>query len=96
MDRSLNRFSAWLLILLLLMTGNWLTASSALAAAPNPAFAKAQKDAEAKGYIFVASHDELVSRAKKEGKLRVIIMPAHKEDGCPGREWIGAGTDRNR
>jgi len=50
--------------------------SNARAAAPNPALAKAQKDAEARGYIFVASHDELVSRARKEGKLRVIISMA--------------------
>ena len=50
--------------------------SKALAAAPSPAVAKAQKDAENKGYLFVASHDELVSRAKKEGKLRVIISMA--------------------
>jgi ABC-type Fe3+ transport system substrate-binding protein len=50
--------------------------SKAHAAAPSPAVAKAQKDAETKGYLFVASHDELVSRAKKEGKLRVIISMA--------------------
>ena len=73
MKISLTSPSAWFLLLLFLGTGDGLTPSLALAAAPNPALAKAQKDAEAKGYIFVASHDELVSRAKKEGKLRVII-----------------------
>jgi ABC-type Fe3+ transport system substrate-binding protein len=34
---------------------------------------EAQKDAEAKGYILVATHEEIVSRAKQEGKLRVIV-----------------------
>jgi ABC-type Fe3+ transport system substrate-binding protein len=63
-------------IAVFLSVGNCGTISKALAAAPNPAVAKAQKDAEAKGYLFVASHDELVSRAKKEGKLRVIISMA--------------------
>ena len=32
---------------------------------------KAKKEAEAKGYIFLTSHDEIVGMAKKEGKLRV-------------------------
>jgi ABC-type Fe3+ transport system substrate-binding protein len=33
---------------------------------------KAKQEAEAKGYIFLANHDEIVERAKKEGKLRVL------------------------
>ncbi len=28
---------------------------------------------KAKGYIFFATHDEIVAKAKKEGKLRVMI-----------------------
>ena len=32
---------------------------------------KAKKDAEAKGYVFFATHDEIVGGAKREGKLRV-------------------------
>ena len=31
---------------------------------------RAKQEAEAKGYIFAASHEEIVARAKKEGKLR--------------------------
>ncbi|MBI2987336.1 MAG: hypothetical protein HYY45_11270 [Deltaproteobacteria bacterium] len=31
-------------------------------------------DAEAKGYIFFTTHDEIVALAKKEGKLRVMIV----------------------
>ena len=28
--------------------------------------------AETKAYTFIASHDEIVAKAKKEGKLRVV------------------------
>ena len=34
--------------------------------------AKAKKEAEAKGYIFLADRDEIVAKAKKEGSLRLI------------------------
>ena len=34
---------------------------------------KAKKDAEAKGYIFAATHDEIVSKAKQEARLRVVV-----------------------
>ena len=33
---------------------------------------KAKQRAEAEGYVFAASHDEIVEKAKKEGKLGVI------------------------
>ena len=33
---------------------------------------KAKQKAEAEGYVFVTNHDEIVEKAKKEGKLRVI------------------------
>jgi ABC-type Fe3+ transport system substrate-binding protein len=55
-----------------LAAGLLLFGSSALAAAANPALAKAKQEAEAKGYIFETSHDEIVAKAKKEGKLRVL------------------------
>jgi len=32
----------------------------------------AKKEAEAKGYIFVDGHDDIVNRAKKEGRLNVV------------------------
>jgi ABC-type Fe3+ transport system substrate-binding protein len=47
--------------------------SSVFAGTPNPASLKAQKEAESKGYLFVASHDEIISRAKKEGRLSIIV-----------------------
>ena len=50
-----------------------MTSSALFAAAANPALSKAQKDAEAKGFIFVATHEEIVSNAKQEGKVRVVV-----------------------
>ena len=51
----------------------WLCfASVTHAAAPSPAVAKAKHDAEAKGYIFESSRDEIVAKAKKEGAVRVL------------------------
>jgi ABC-type Fe3+ transport system substrate-binding protein len=45
---------------------------SAIAASPSAALLKARHEAESKGYTFFTSHDEIVSKAKKEGKLRVL------------------------
>jgi ABC-type Fe3+ transport system substrate-binding protein len=52
--------------------------SSALAAAASGSLLKAKADAEAKGYIFETSRDEIVAKAKKEGRVRVLstIEPA--------------------
>jgi iron(III) transport system substrate-binding protein len=47
--------------------------SPAFAAAASSALDKAQKDAEAKGYLFLKSHGEIISKAKQEGKVRVIV-----------------------
>jgi hypothetical protein len=44
----------------------------ALAATPSASLLKAKQDAEARGYLFHTSRDEIVARAKKEGKLRVF------------------------
>ncbi|MGH7845100.1 MAG: ABC transporter substrate-binding protein [Candidatus Binatia bacterium] len=57
-------FSFTLLLSLLMLVGH--------AVAASPTLLKAKKEAEAKGYIFFATHDEIVAAAKKEGKLRVI------------------------
>lgn len=45
-------------------------ASHALAASAATALLNAKKEAETRGYIFVTSHDEIVAKAKKEGKMR--------------------------
>ena len=47
--------------------------ASLYAAEPSSAVLKAKKEAEAKGFLFAASHDEIVSKAKQESKLRVIV-----------------------
>ena len=59
----------WMVLLISLAILN----TSVHAAEPSAALLKAKKEAEAKGYLFAASHDEIVSRAKQEGKLRVIV-----------------------
>lgn len=46
--------------------------TSVFAASPSSALLKAKQQAEAEGYIFVTGHDEIVEKAKKEGKLRVL------------------------
>ena len=49
----------------------WL-ANATDAASPSPATVKAMREAEVKGYIFEASRDEIVAKAKKEGVVRVL------------------------
>ena len=66
-----RRTAARLMTLLLIIFG--IANASIFAAEPGPALLKAKKEAEAKGYHFAASHDEIVSRAKQEGKLNVIV-----------------------
>jgi ABC-type Fe3+ transport system substrate-binding protein len=56
---------------LLAIFGFFLLVSDSLAAQPG-ALLKASQDAEAKGYIFETSHDEIVAKAKKERRLKVL------------------------
>ena len=44
----------------------------AFAALPTSPLLKAKQVAESKGYVFLTTHDEIVSNARKEGKLRVM------------------------
>ena len=41
-------------------------------AASSQALMKAKKETEAKGYIFAINHEEIVAKARKEGRLRVL------------------------
>jgi len=59
-------------LFLVFVTFSWLISSSALAAVASPAVLKAKQEAEAKGYIFEASRDEIVAKARKEGRLRAL------------------------
>jgi hypothetical protein len=44
----------------------------ALAATPSSALLTAKKEAESKGYAFFTDREEIVTKAKKEAKLRVL------------------------
>jgi ABC-type Fe3+ transport system substrate-binding protein len=61
------RLTAFLFIL-----GSWTLAPNG-SAQTSAALSNTKKEAEAKGYIFVDSHDEVVNRAKKEGRLNVVV-----------------------
>ena len=46
------------------------------AASSSPALLKAKQEAEARGYLFETSRDDIVAKAKNEGKLRVLASSA--------------------
>ena len=46
--------------------------AAVLGAAAGSALQKAKQESEAKGFIFETSRDEIIAKAKKEGKLRVL------------------------
>ena len=50
----------------------WLISSTGHAATAAPAVTKAKQEPETKGYAFDLSHDDIVSKAKREGKLRIM------------------------
>jgi len=63
----LTRNLAWITL------GCWIfAAQSHGAAAPSAALVKAKKAAEANGLIFESSRDEIIAKAKKEGRLRAL------------------------
>ena len=65
----------WLLTkfpVLLFLISYFVLTSTALGAAPKDALLKAKQEAESNGYIFATSRDEIVAKAKKEGKLRAL------------------------
>ncbi len=66
---KLGFFMQWVAVALL---GVWFYASPALAAAPSAALTKAKQDAAAKGFSFETSRDDIIAKAKKEGRLRVL------------------------
>jgi len=57
---------------LLFLISCFFRTSVALGAAPNDALLKAKQEAESSGYIFATSRDEIVAKAKKEGRLRAL------------------------
>src|SRR5262249_60281901 len=59
-------------ITLLVFLSCWLPSVSAFSATPSSTSQGAKKEAAAQGFLFESSHHEIVARAKKEGKLRVL------------------------
>ena len=60
-------------VLVFILLGSWINSSQVFAAAaPSPALTKAKQEAEAKGFIFETSRDEILAKAKKEGKVRAL------------------------
>ena len=59
--------------ILLLLACSSLGHPSVFAASASASLQRAKQEAEAKGYAFFTNRDEIVSKAKKEGKARVII-----------------------
>ena len=57
------------LVLLLMVFG---AVRVSFAAGPTSALVNAKREAEVRGYIFIISHDEIVTKARQEGRLRVL------------------------
>src|SRR5262245_24479742 len=49
-----------------------LVTAPAFSAAPTAALNKAKQEAEAKGFVFESSRDEIIAKAKKEGRMRAV------------------------
>ena len=64
--------SLLVLTLMVALLAHWLTGPTAYSATASPALLKAKQQAEANGYLFFTSHNDIVGMAKKEGKLRVL------------------------
>lgn len=58
--------------LAMLLCTTWLADSVAYSALASRDLIRAKQAAEAKGYIFENSHDEIVAKARKEGRVRVL------------------------
>jgi iron(III) transport system substrate-binding protein len=61
------------LIFLLLSLAGWLFVPISHAASASPAVVQAQKEAESRGFLFEASREEIIAKAKKEGALRALL-----------------------
>src|SRR5262250_294750 len=59
-------------ITLLAFLASWLMSLSAFGGTINSVPQIAKKEVEAQGFLFESSHDEIVVKARKEGKLRVL------------------------
>ena len=64
--------SLFRVIIIFFFVNCWISISIVLAASSDATLLKAKKEAEAKGYIFDTTHDEIVAKAKKEGFVQVL------------------------
>ena len=64
--------------------------SEVFAASASPAVNKAKQESEARGYVFIPMHEEILAGAKKEGKLRVLGSLSPSTD----KEMIAAFKQR--
>ncbi len=55
-----------------ILLGVWSAGCDASVASVSPVLQEAKQKAEAKGFVFETRHDDLVAKAKEEGKLRVL------------------------
>ena len=62
------------LLFIPLLLGCFVPGYILFAASPDPTLLKTKKEAGSQGYTFFTSHDELVTGAKKEGKLRALSL----------------------
>ena len=60
------------IVALALFSAGLVMAQAHGAAAPSPALLKAKQEADAKGLAFETNRDEIVAKARKEGRLRVL------------------------
>ena len=67
-----TRIAAMIAPMLFFIICSWFVGQNGFAESASPSLLKAKQEAEAKGYAFFTDRDEIVSKAKKEGKLWVI------------------------
>src|SRR5574342_688739 len=51
----------------------WFGVWCVFAGQASPTLTKAKQEAESRGYVFYTNRDEIVAKAKKEGKLRILV-----------------------
>ena len=68
----MNKFFCAAVLLIIFLC--WMGDSRGLAAATAPTLSKAKQEAEAKGFIFITNKDEIVVKAKEEGKLEALTF----------------------
>lgn len=75
-----------LLLLALLLIYFWTDDSRAVAAVASANLVKAKQEAESKGFVFLTDKEEIVAKAKEEGKLEALTFL----DGAEKRAMIDA------